>query len=122
MRLGAKPPSDLQAPGREVWADVVREHDIADAARLAILKQVCVSLDRAEQCAQQIRVDGVMIEGKGGVRDNPLLRHELQHRALAARLLQRLIASLPKRPPGRPPVGGLGISHADAVKYGLITE
>ena len=61
-------------------------------------------MDRVAQLQQQIAKDGLMVPTGTGFRDNALLKHELQSRALISRSLTKLgIDAQPARPPGRPP-------------------
>jgi hypothetical protein len=67
-------------------------------------------MDRAEECAAQVAEDGYMVStGNGGVRDNPLLRHELSFRSFVTRTLQRIGVVECRTMVGRPPRGGLGV-------------
>jgi hypothetical protein len=65
------------------------------------------TLDRAEELAERVRTDGMMIRGQAGMRAHPCLKEELSARSLVARLLARLGLDLEPvratigRPPGR---------------------
>ena len=84
---------------------VVANYEFADPGSIEILYQACAASDRAERCRAIIDADGEMIRTKGGTRSHPLLRDELNNRALTARLIGRLGMDLePLRSgPGRPP-------------------
>jgi hypothetical protein len=85
---------------------------------LTLLAEACRALDRAEEWAAIIAKDGPTIYTKNGVRDHPLLKHELMARSFLTRTLIRIsIVDMPARPIGRPPRGGLGItSTADLLE------
>ena len=80
-----------------------------DPGSVEILFQACASADRAERCRAIIDQDGELVRTKAGTRSHPLLRDELNNRALTARLIGRLGLDLePVRSPGRP--GGPGFA------------
>ena len=112
-----KPPPDLGVSGRQLWTSILQDHDVHGAGSLAILHQAGKALDVAEQYASIIAKDGPVLETKSGARDHPLVKHELNARALVCRLLSRLgVVDTPKRPLGRPPMG-IGISY-EALRHG----
>ena len=84
---------------------MLAEYDISDRGGVEILVQACLSLDRAEECADQINVDGPTIMTKSGMREHPLLKNELANRAFVCRSLQRLGLNLEVvKPTSRSPV------------------
>jgi hypothetical protein len=105
---GTEPPPTLHEPGANLWRSVMREYAIRDSGGLAILEQACASVDRATECAAIIAEQGAVISTKHGLKDHPLLRHELAARALVGRLLARLNLDMePVKSVGRPG-GGIG--------------
>jgi hypothetical protein len=80
------PPRPLGEHGLALWQRVATEYDIDSSSALEQLVLACATLDRAEACAAQIAIDGLMLDG----RENPLIKHELAARAFVARTLQRL--------------------------------
>jgi hypothetical protein len=105
-RTGNKPIRKLGKPGTGLWRSVVDEYDISDAGGLEMLSLACQQLDRAEACRAAIDRDGEMIRGKNGMREHPLLRHELAARAFVTRTLQRLGLNVEAiKPVGRPAHG-----------------
>jgi hypothetical protein len=88
-----------------LWTDITAAYELNDRASSEALFQACCAADRAAACRVQIDQDGEVIKGKGGVRDHPLLKHELAARAFVVRTLGRLGLDLePVRAgPGRPP-------------------
>lgn len=104
---GPPPPKSLGAIGRSLWADIVSVYEFADRASYETLAQACAAADRAEACRVQIDADGELLKTKTGLRDHPLLRHEIASRSFVVRTLARLGLDLepvrggPGRPPGR---------------------
>ncbi len=81
-----KPPRALSTHGQSLWDRIVVEFDVSSSAAAELLCQACQALDRAQDCAQQIARDGLMIDG----REHPLVKHELASRAFSAKIVQRL--------------------------------
>ena len=107
---GAPPPDRLGPTGRSLWSDIVSAYEFADRASYETLFQACSAADRAAELAEQISRDGVMLRTRAGVRDNPLIKHELAARSFVVRSLARLGLDLePVRAPGRPGLG-LGVT------------
>jgi hypothetical protein len=109
---GPQPPGHLGDVARQLWVDIVSSYEFGDAASSAILVEACNALDRAERCRLAISSEGECYQTRSGMlRAHPLLVTEVQSRALACRLLQRLGLDLEAiRPgPGRPG-GGVGIN------------
>ena len=112
-----RPPPDLGVSGRQLWVSILQDHDVHGAGNLAVLHQAAKALDVAEQYASIIAKEGPVLVTKSGARDHPLIRHTLNARALACRLLSKLgVVDVPKRPVGRPP-HGIGISY-EAMRQG----
>jgi hypothetical protein len=106
-----QPPGNLKPPGKNLWSTVMAEYQIGDSGSLTLLGEACRALDRAEEWAAIIAKDGPTIYTKNGVRDHPLLKHELMARSFLTRTLIRIgIVDIPARPIGRPPQGGLGVT------------
>jgi hypothetical protein len=83
------------------------EYQIIDSGGVELLAQACAALDRAEACRQHIDADGEVIKTEAGMRDHPLLKHELANRAFVTRAIGRLGLDLePIKPLGRPPGKG----------------
>lgn len=99
------PPVKLGKVGQSLWDDIVASYEFSDRASYETLGQACASADRAERCREQIDVDGECIKMRGGgMRDHPLLRHEIAARSFVVRTLARLGLDLePVRGMGRPP-------------------
>jgi hypothetical protein len=109
-----QPPPHLGEVARQLWLDVVSNYAFDDPASAAVLVEACSALDRAERCRVAITADGEVVRsGRSAMlRQHPLLTAEVQSRALACRLLQKLGLDLePTRAgPGRPPGASVGIS------------
>jgi hypothetical protein len=69
-----------------------------------MLRNACAALDRAERCASLISKQGELIRaGKGGLKENPLLRSEIANRSFVVKTLEKLgINHQPIRQVGRP--------------------
>jgi hypothetical protein len=103
VATGASPPASLSAVGRSLWTDIVSAYEFGDRASYEVLAQACIAADRAEACRVRIDKDGELLRTQLGVKEHPLLKHELQLRAFVCRSLQRLGLDLePIRAPGRP--------------------
>jgi len=110
-RSRTRPPCALGKVGQSLWNRVLGDYDINDAAGVELLAQACQAADRAESLRRQIDETGEVIHTRSGLRDNPLLKHEVASRAFVTRTLCRLgLNSEPLRAPGRPPGGGLGVT------------
>ena len=109
------PPCKLGAVGMSLWTDITAAYEFSDRASYETLAQACAAADRAERCREQIDADGEMLRTKLGVRDHPLLKHEITARSFVVRTLARLGLDLePVRAgAGRPPSGGIGLSWKD---------
>lgn len=101
---GLPPPGHLDAFGVEFWSRVTGQYDFDDPASLELLAQCCSARSRAERCRRIIDADGELLQVGKLVRAHPLIREEIQSRALCARLLRLLGLDLePVRSgPGRP--------------------
>jgi hypothetical protein len=99
---------DADGEGSKLWGAIMAEYVIDDCASLEVLKQCCFAADMAARCRKQLDESGLILHGKAGARENPMIRHELNYRSFITRSLQRLgLLSEPLRPgPGRPPTYG----------------
>src|SRR3954470_9153826 len=101
---GHQPPRTLGEHGSNLWRSVHAEYGIEDAGGIELLAQACSALDRAEECAGHIASDGVVIRGKTGLKEHPLLKHEIAARSFVVRTLSRLGLDVEAiKPMGRPP-------------------
>ena len=98
------PPRPLGEAGLALWRRVQREYSITDVGGAELLLLACEATDRAAVLRREIDHDGAVLRaGDGGVKDNPLLKHELAAMAFSARTLQRLGLDVePVRAVGRP--------------------
>jgi hypothetical protein len=100
------PPATLGQAGAKLWQRIQSEFRVDDAPGAATLEEICAAADRLAEYAEVIAHDGPVIRTKtGGMRDHPLLKHELQTRAFITRALQRLNLDVeaPRDTVGRPP-------------------
>ena len=102
-----QPSCKLGAVGMSLWCEITQAYEFNDRGSYETLSQACAAADRAEACRAQIDADGEVIRNKMGIRDHPLLKHEIASRAFVVRTLARLgldlepVRSGPGRPPGR---------------------
>jgi hypothetical protein len=85
-----QPPRPLGPVGREFWNTITAEYNIADAGGREILWQSCAALERAEELADSINRDGVVVQTRLGPREHPALKAELACRAFVVRSIHRL--------------------------------
>ena len=104
---GLKPPRKLGPAGASLWARIQAEFAITDVGGIELLCLACQALDRAENLAEAIARDGEVIHTRAGVpKTHPAVRDELQCRAFAAKMLQKLgVTDEPLKSIGRPPRG-----------------
>jgi hypothetical protein len=101
---GHQPPRALGEHGSNLWRSVHSEYAIEDAGGIELLAEACSALDRAEQCSTHIAADGVVIRSKAGLKEHPLLKHEIAARSFVVRTLSRLGLDVEAiKPVGRPP-------------------
>src|SRR5262245_46402560 len=97
--------SPLGAHGQTLWDRITSEYAFDDSAGQEMLKQCCLSAERAARCREQIDRDGELVRATkaGGWKPHPLLRVELDCRAFVVRTLSRLGCTFePVRDVGRP--------------------
>ena len=111
------PPASLDKTGATLWRSIMDEYDIRDSGGREILRQACEAADRVHEFSAAIARDGPIIRTKLGVRDHPLLKHELAARAFITRCLHRLGLDVEAvKPVGRP---GLSTQLLDwSIKHG----
>jgi hypothetical protein len=84
------PPTGLGEAGAKLWHGIHADYVIDDAGGLAMLAQICAAADRVAEYASTITRDGPTIRTKAGLKDHPLLRHELAAQSFIVRSLHRL--------------------------------
>jgi hypothetical protein len=84
------PPPALGEAGTRLWHSIHADYVIDDAGGLAMLTQICAAADRVAEYASTIARDGSTIRTKAGLKDHPLLRHELAAQSFIVRSLHRL--------------------------------
>lgn len=73
-------PGHLSPEARNLWRDVQKDFDVADAAGLQLLMRMCEALDGLRECQKQIRADGMTTKGsRNQPRPHPLLRVEAEY-------------------------------------------
>jgi hypothetical protein len=104
------PPRPLGLSGFALWRDVHHQYTIEDAGGVELLYSACEARDRLDQIGQEIARDGVVIRTKHGIKDNPLIRHEVALRAFIVKTIERLGINLEAvKSVGRPGIG-FGVS------------
>jgi phage terminase small subunit len=102
---GLKPPRPLGKDGAALWAEITAEYRFdGDSAGIAMLALACEALDVVQKCRAEINKHGELLVTKEGglpVRENPLLRIELQNRFFVTRTLEKL-GFEPAKAKGRP--------------------
>ena len=99
------PPPELAEAGTRLWNDLHRDYEITDASGLAMLHQICCTVDKVAEYSAAIERDGAVLRVKGGaLRDHPLIRHVLNGRSFVIRSLHKLGLDIvtPRSGPGRP--------------------
>jgi hypothetical protein len=83
-------PKDLEARGRRLWRDVLREYELSDP-ELAVLLEACRTADLLERLAAELAAAELTAAGsRGQVIVHPIAGELRQQRDLLARLLARL--------------------------------
>ena len=84
------PPPGLGEAGAKLWQAIHSDFEITDAGGLAMLHQICGAADRVAEYAVVIGRDGPVVRTASGLKDHPLLRHELAAQSFVVRSLHRL--------------------------------
>jgi len=119
LAFGPKSPRTLGKSGQNLWSRITGGYNISDAGGIELLCLACEATDRIADIRAVIDREGPVIRTRNGPRDHPLLRYEIQNRALVSKLLQRLGLDMEASPvppppgPGRPPGPGPGVSFED---------
>lgn len=84
------PPKDLLVEGRKLWRDVLAESEL-NAAEMALLKQLCLTVDELGAMKADLAEMGTVVMGsRNQPRVNPLLAAIGAHRKLADQLVVAL--------------------------------
>lgn len=59
-------PAGFRASGRRMWSDVLGKYELEEH-ELALLREMCRTVDLLDSCDEQVRNDGLMVPGPGGV-------------------------------------------------------
>jgi hypothetical protein len=102
------PPASLGETGRKLWASIHADFVVTDAAGLETLLRISQAADTLASYDEQIERDGPTIRTASGVREHPLLKHQLATRSFIVRSLHRLGLDIipPRNEIGRPSGGG----------------
>jgi hypothetical protein len=98
------PPTSLGKAGAELWLALHRDYIIEDSAGRQMLLRICETADTLASYEEQIERDGPTIRTASGVREHPLLKHQLAARSFIVRSLHRLNLDVipPRSEIGRP--------------------
>ena len=99
------PPSTLGEAGRKLWQAIHRDYVVEDASGLEMLAQICAAADRVAEYRAAIDRNCPTVQSASGIKDHPLLRHELAAQSFIVRSLHRLGLDVipPRHEVGRPP-------------------
>jgi hypothetical protein len=98
------PPDGLGEAGARLWNNLHHDFEITDASGLAMLHQICCTVDKVAEYSAAIERDGAVLRTKTGLRDHPLIRHVLTGRSFIVRSLHKLGLDIiaPRSEVGRP--------------------
>ncbi|MET4478830.1 hypothetical protein [Bradyrhizobium sp. F1.13.3] len=102
------PPASLNEAGRKLWEAIHRDYVIEDSGGHQMLLRICEAADSLATYDQQIGRDGPTIRTAAGLKEHPLLKHQLATRSFIVRSLLRLNLDVvaPRTELGRPSGGG----------------
>ena len=101
------PPASLGKAGAELWLALDRDYIIEDSAGRQMLLRICETADTLASYDEQIERDGPTIRTASGLREHPLLKHQLAARSFIVRSLHRLNLDV------IPPRGEIGRPNGD---------
>ena len=85
------PPKHLDKAGKAWFRRVVQDYEFRTGAEIELLVQAASTLDRIEQCRDQIKTDGLTVPtAGGGCKPHPAANIERDNRTLFARLCREL--------------------------------
>lgn len=83
-------PDGLSARSGALYVDVVSEYHLS-SSEVEILRQACMSLDRADEAAAIVAADGpISVDRYGSPKAHPAVDIEARSRAVFARLIAQL--------------------------------
>lgn len=99
------PPATLGAAGCKLWQDLHRDFVLEDSGAHEMLLRICEAADSLASYDEEIERDGPTIRCKSGIREHPLLKHQLATRSFIVRSLHRLGLDIEptRNTVGRPP-------------------
>ena len=98
------PPSTLGEAGAKLWRSIHNDYVIEDAGGQQMLLRICEAADSLAAADAEIERDGPTIRTAAGLREHPLLKHQLATRSFIVRSLHRLGLDIipPRAEVGRP--------------------
>lgn len=61
-----KPPAHLSADARRLWAQLLKDYDLDDAAGLLLLQSACEAYDRLQEARKVIGREGAVTQDRWG--------------------------------------------------------
>jgi P27 family predicted phage terminase small subunit len=99
-----RPPTHLSAAARRLWRATVEGYEL-ERHHLELLERACRALDHAIEAEEIIRRDGLVVDGRYGVRAHPAVAIARDARVAFARLLREIdlegVAAADPRTPRR---------------------
>lgn len=86
---GPRTPQGLSARSGRLWRSTIAVYELA-AAELELLRGALEALDRADSAAEQLKSEGLTVEGRYGMRPHPCVEIETKNRALFGRFVAQL--------------------------------
>jgi P27 family predicted phage terminase small subunit len=113
MKTKETAPSHLR-PATRAWFEAVLAGYVMEEHHVRLLTLAGEAWDRNTEARERLAKDGLTIEGREGMKVHPCVAIERDARAAFARLVAQLGLdddTQPKRGPGRPGLGGIGVTH-----------
>jgi phage terminase small subunit len=84
-----RPPRHRSAPARRLWRETVESYEL-ERHHLELLERACRALDHAIEAEKIIRRDGLVVDGRYGVRAHPAVAIARDARIAFARILREI--------------------------------
>lgn len=89
MSALARPPKHLSAAARRLWRETVESYEL-ERHHLELLERACRALDQTIEAEEILRRDGIVVEGRYGIRAHPAVAIARDARTSFARLLREI--------------------------------
>jgi phage terminase small subunit len=98
-----KPPAHL-APATAAWWRTVHADFVLEPHHVRLLTLAAEAWDRCEEARSLLKRDGIVVDGRQGLRPHPAVAIERDSRLAFVRIVRELnLETEPERGPGRPP-------------------